>query len=78
MKILRKLSLILMSLIGISSITACSEKKIYIPDPKPYPVEVKCALPDVDCNKYKHTLDSQQEEMKACMDEMRKTMEVCK
>ena|GEM_PF-6471884 len=77
MKITKRLNLILMILIGISN-TGCTTKKVYIPDPKPYPVEVKCVLPEVDCNKYKHTLDSQQEEMKACMDEMRKTMEICR
>ena len=74
MKIERRLNLILIILIGISSL-GCT-KEIYTP--KPYPVEVKCVLPDVDCNKYKHTLDSQQEEMKACMDELRQTMEICK
>lgn len=76
MKTIRNLKVILITLIGITSV-GCAPKHINVPVPTPYYIEVKCSIPKVDCNKYKHTLDSQQEELKACIDELRATIKVC-
>lgn len=49
--------------------------------PKPlesYAVPTKCKNPDVDCNKYKHTGKSLEEELLMCIKEQKKASEVCK
>ena len=76
MKIIKILSVILILLIGIIS-TGCSAKEHIVIKYKEKKVPVKCTVPAVDCNKFKNTLDSQQEELLLCNKELRRASKVC-
>lgn len=77
MKIIKILSVTLILLIGISS-TGCSTKERVVIKYKEKKVPIKCIVPEVDCNRFKNTLDSQQEEMYMCIKELRQASKVCK
>lgn len=80
MKKLNRYRIILIIAIGISSsilLSACT-REIPILVPKPYPVVVPCVVPDVDCNKFKHTGDSLEEELSMCIHELREKQNICK
>ncbi len=76
MKSIKLLSLTLICLIGISS-TGCSAKERIVIKYKEKKVPVKCIVPNVDCNRFKNTLDSQQEELLLCNKELRRAIKVC-
>ena len=63
-------------LIGIN-FSGCV-KKVYIDVPKPYTVAVKCIVPNVDCNQFKHKGASIEEDLGMCIHELREVAEVCK
>jgi len=76
-KSIKLLSLTLICLIGISS-TGCSCKDRIIVKYKEKKVPIKCSVPTVDCNRFKNTLSSQQEELILCIKELRTASEVCR
>jgi len=67
-------------------LTACSsngeckpiETKIYIDNPKPYPVVVPCKIQDVKCGKLIGSAIEKQDLSLKCIADIRKSIEGCK
>ncbi|WP_373069816.1 hypothetical protein [Sulfurimonas sp.] len=64
-------------MIGISSVGCASKDHIVVKYKKTY-ITVPCKVPKVDCNRFKHTGKSQQEELMLCNRELIKANEGCR
>ena len=71
---MKLLSLMFIGLIGIS-FSGCTWCEVEVP--KPYPVPVECKPIQVDCNEFKGTGDSIEEELGMCIHEMKEAGQVC-
>ena len=71
------LNLLLMTL-GILAFSGCAEKIVYKDVPYEVKIPVKCKPPDVHCDFNKETDTEVIISLRTCIEDLRKSIEVCK